>query len=474
MINRILIRIKVIQMLYSYLLTRSDFKIETAPDTASRDKRYAYAVYFDFLLFILELSGYNVTPNRQSPLHSIGPGNLLAGTKLAKSLASNDEIKAIIAKGNNNVELYESIALRVYNSIVTSSVFRDYKKIKSPEIKDEISFWCVIIKTILAKEQLLIDAARSNEIFTIKGFELGLNMLVETLANYCDMRTSFVNAQKSLEASFDKSHELYYSLLTLMVDLTKYQYQRIDAAKTKYLPTDEDLNPNTRFIDNELISSIERNPDYIAYQSQHHLTWSNDPILLKSLIDKIISSPMYDEYMSAPVNDYASDCKFWRNVLKNIIFTSDEFCEALETQSIYWNDDLQVIGTFVIKTIKHFAASEGNNVSLLPQFKDDEDARFGNKLFVDIVNNYDQYRGYIDKFIDSKEWDSERLAFMDTIIMSAAISELLIFPEIPIPVTLNEYIEIANSYSTAKSGQFINGIMFSIINYLKAEGLLNK
>ena len=99
---------------------------------------------------------------------------------------------------------------------------------------------------------------------------------------------------------------------------------------------------------------------------------------------------------------------------------------------------------------------------------------YGRQLFVETVNNFDTYRGYINKFINNEEWDAERLAFMDIIIISVAITELLKCPTIPLPVTLNEYIEIANCYSTSKSGQFINGILFSIINYLKSEGLLNK
>lgn len=474
MINRVLIRIKVVQMLYAYLLTRSEFKIETAPDTTSRDKKYAFSIYFDMLLFILELSGYSVKLTRKSPLQSLGQVNVLSEGKLAKALAEDSDIKAMIAKGNNHVELFDDIALRVYNSIVTSAAYRDFKKLKSSEIKDEAIFWNIIIRSIIVKEPLLIEAARGNEAFTMNGFEMGIEMLINTLTSCSDTRMSLVDACKSLTNSFDKSYDLYFSIFALMIDITKFQSQRIDAAKTKYLPTEEDLNPNTRFIDNELIKSIEYNPDFEKYQSKHQVAWTNDPILLKSLVDKIMASEIYEQYMTSPVNDYASDCMFWRNILKNVIFTSDEFNEALEAQSILWNDDLSVIGTFVIKTIKQFSSSNGANVSMLPQYKDLEDLEYGRQLFVETVNNFDTYRGYINKFINNEEWDAERLAFMDIIIISVAITELLKCPTIPLPVTLNEYIEIANCYSTSKSGQFINGILFSIINYLKSEGLLNK
>ncbi len=109
---------------------------------------------------------------------------------------------------------------------------------------------------------------------------------------------------------------------------------------------------------------------------------------------------------------------------------------------------------------------------MLPQYKDDEDARFGADLFVNVVENYDEYRTLVDNYVDNQAWDSERLAFMDVIIMSVAIAEMLNYPQIPIPVTLNEYIEIANSYSTPRSGKFINGVLYSIINHLKEEGRL--
>ena len=131
------------------------------------------------------------------------------------------------------------------------------------------------------------------------------------------------------------------------------------------------------------------------------------------------------------------------------------------------------MGTFVLKTIKQFA-NNGEKTLLLPQYKDEEDKQFGDILFTNAIKDSDIYRQYIDKFVNGGQWDPERLAFMDIIIMTTAIAEMIKFPLIPIPVTLNEYIEIANNYSTAKSGQFINGILYSVINYLKEEGILNK
>lgn len=456
-------------MLYSYLLTRSEFKIETMSGSATRDKKYAYSLYFDLILVILKLSGYNVGSNN-SYAHNYSAMN---ESKLAKSLISNNDIRENIIKGNNHIDLYDGVLQEIYNIIISSSAYKDYKKIKSPEIQDDVKFWNVILQTVIVRNNSFVGAARNNEDFTMKGFEMGVDMVVDTLTNYSDIRTSLSDAHKSLSKSLDKSYELYFSIFKLMIELTEMQYQRLDAAKLKYLPSVEDLNPNTRFVDNHLIKSVESNPDFLDYISKNPISWTDEPIFLKSMLDKILESDIYDAYMSASGSSYITDCEFWRNVLKNIIFNDDEFIEMLEAKSALWNDDLHVIGTFVIKSIKHFANTFGEDTRLIPQFKDEEDAEFGKTLFTETIKNFDLYRSYIDKFI-SEQWDSERLAFMDIVIMTAAITEMIKFPMIPIPVTLNEFIEIANGYSTPKSGQFINGILFSVINYLKEEGLLNK
>ena len=197
--------------------------------------------------------------------------------------------------------------------------------------------------------------------------------------------------------------------------------------------------------------------------------------MLKNLLDSVIASDIYRDYMSAPTEPtFADDAELWRKLFKSVILPSDDLAEALESRSVYWNDDLDIMGTFVIKTIKRFASSDNSNADLLPKYKDSEDEVFGPNLFVSAVRNRDMCRDLIDRFINEAAWDSDRLAFMDIVIMTAAITELLDYPAIPIPVTLNEYIEIANAYSTPRSGAFINGILYSVINHLRQEGRLIK
>ncbi len=474
MINRILIRIKVVQMLYSYLLTRNEFKIDTPPASAARDKRFAYQLYVDLLLFILELSGRSPIPGRKPLPDAVAKSDPLGQGRLIKALAANDDVKSLAAKASGDISVYHKALESVRDQLSGSALYRDYAKKRDSDITGEVRFWSVAVNTVIARNELFLEAARQNPLFTVKGFESGIRMFVETIDDYNDCQASFAGARKALAFSLDKAYELYYALLALMDELTRMQFRRMETAKNKYLPSDEELNPNTRFVDNRMIASLRQNPGYKGFLSKTPVSWNEEESLLKSLLDKLLGSELYAEYMSSEECGFVEDCNFWRGALKKIIFPSEELAEAMEAKSVYWNDDLQVIGTFVLKTVKRFAAAGDALSELLPQFKDAEDAAFGEKLFVGSVSNLDLYRGYIDKFMEGTQWDSDRLAFMDMVIMVVAITELVHFPQIPIPVTLNEYIEIANDYSTPKSGPFINGILFSVINHLKKEGVLTK
>lgn len=472
MINRILIRIKVVQMLYSYLLTRKEFKIESAPESVSRDKRYGYALYLDLLLLILELSGYNVSKDgAKSPMSAIS-NNPLKQLKALKSLYTYDEIKSIISRGSN-INDFDEVKLSLYNQIINSAVFKDFKKAKSAGIEDEVKLWVSIINTIISRDSQVTECMRKNSLFTLAGRDLAIKMLINTLSNYSDTKALLYNSKNALITSLDKANELYYKLLLLAVEITNMQTSRLEAAKNKYLPTADDINPNTKFIDNQFIEAIVNHSEMHEYLSKNPISWENDYVLVRTLLDRIISSEIYEKYMAEKTSDFAADCEFWRDIFKNIILQSEELSESLEAQSVYWNDDLVTMGTFVLKSIRQFT-NGGKDVKLLPKFKDDEDAEFGPQLFDATITNAEQYKEYIDRFVNESNWDPDRLAFMDIVIMLTAITEITHFPLIPLPVSLNEYIEIANYYSTPKSGQFINGILYSIINYLKSEGKLNK
>ena len=275
-----------------------------------------------------------------------------------------------------------------------------------------------------------------------------------------------------LKDSLDKAYELYYYLLTLPIELTKLQERRIEAAKGKYMPSEEEMNPNMRFVENTFVSSLMLSQPLQEMVKAFSLTWNEDEVYLRLILDKILKSDIYEEYMTKESVSDNDDIEFWRQVMKKVVLPDEDLAELLESKSVYWNDDIDIVGTFVVKTIKRFASDE--EMPFLPQYKDEEDAQFAELLFVNAVKNKERYMELIDKFVKKSSWDTERLAFMDVVILYVALAELEKVPSVPAVVTINEFVEMAKCYSTPNSGQFINGILYSIIKHLKNEGLLNK
>lgn len=474
MVNRILIRRKVVQMLYSYLLTQSEFKIDTAPETTSKDKKYAYSVYIDLILLIIELSGLRIRRHDGTLTPEIVTDKLIAKNRVGKALFDNDIIKEAISKGAADINCFDELLQSLSDKIVKSSAYRDYKKIKSPDLGDDVKFWTTIINSLFVSDDELQSTLKSDNGFTLTGFESGIEMLTRSLNSYRDIQMSYSKALKDLAASLDKSYELYYSIFMLIIAITDEQYLKLENAKTKFLATHEELNPDTRFVDNKLVECLRENPQLKTYLEQHPISWDNDPALIKSLLDQILESKIYRRYMKLDNVTFADDCELWRDILRYIIFPSDEFDEALENKSIYWNDDLNTTGTFVLKTLKHAATSADACIDFLPQFKDEEDSKFGPELFKLAVANREEYRNYIDMFINTEQWDPERIAFMDIVVIITALAEILNFPAIPLAVSMNEYTDIANNYSSARSGKFVNGVLYSIACHLNQQGTLSK
>jgi len=280
------------------------------------------------------------------------------------------------------------------------------------------------------------------------------------------------SAEKELFFSLAKAYDLYNYLLMLMIALTNYAQKRIDVAKAKLAPTSDELLPNMKFVENKFIAQLEVNKQLTEFINNQKKTWANDQELIKEIYDKIVASDIYKEYMASEDSSYEADRELWRKLYKSLIFNNDSLDQTLEDQSLYWNDDKEIVDTFVLKTIKRFEEKNGSAQPLLPEFKDDEDQEFARRLFRRALLNSDYYRHLIGD--NTKNWDLDRVAFMDVIIMQCALAEILSFPNIPISVSLNEYLEIAKLYSTPKSGGFINGTLDGIVNQLKKEGKLAK
>lgn len=279
-------------------------------------------------------------------------------------------------------------------------------------------------------------------------------------------------AEKELFFSLSKAYDLYNYLLLLMVEVTKQANKRLNAAKNKLVPTKEELFPNTKFVENRFIAQLEVNKQLLEFSNNQKKTWENEADFVKTLCDKILESDIYKEYMASETSSYEEDRELWRKLYKNIIFNNIELDQVLEDQSLYWNDDKEIVDTFVLKTIKRFDEKNGAKQELLPEFKDEEDQDFARRLFRRTILNADYYRHLISE--NTKNWDLDRVVFMDVVIMQIALAEILSFPNIPVSVSLNEYVEIAKLYSTPKSGGFINGTLDGIVNSLKKENKLTK
>ena len=279
-------------------------------------------------------------------------------------------------------------------------------------------------------------------------------------------------AEKELFFSLSKAYDLYNYLLLLMVEITKQAERKQNAAKAKLLPTAEELYPNTKFVDNRFVAQLEVNEQLRQFSESQKKTWENESEFVKSLCEKIMATDVYKEYMEAETSSYEEDRELWRKIYKTVIFNNDDLDQVLEDQSLYWNDDKEIVDTFVLKTIKRFEEKNGAKQPLLPEFKDDEDQDFARRLFRRAILNADYYRHLISE--NTKNWDLDRVAFMDVVIMQIALAEILSFPNIPVSVSLNEYVEIAKLYSTPKSGGFINGTLDGIVNILKQDNKLTK
>ena len=281
---------------------------------------------------------------------------------------------------------------------------------------------------------------------------------------------SLIKAEKELLFSVGKSYELYHLILLLILEIATYTEKRIEIKKSKHFPTEEELNPNTQFILNPIISKLRENNSFLRYIDQHHMSWANYPELIKHLYTKMVESEEYERYMSSSNVSFSEHRNYIYFIIESVLVSNEYLNQILEERSIFWNDDIDFAAGMAVKTIGK--CKESNSVKMFPIYKDEEDRKFLIDLFRKTVINGEEHKELIKKF--TKNWDFDRIATMDILIMQMAITEAIEFPSIPTKVTLNEYIEIAKYYSTEKSSMFINGILDNVFQTLKAEKLIKK
>lgn len=294
-----------------------------------------------------------------------------------------------------------------------------------------------------------------------------LKIVQITYAYYQNGGKNIDTAEKELFFSLAKAYDLYNYLLLLMVDINRIAIRSVETAQNRYNRIQEGEQPNTKFIENRFITQLEVNKQLLEFQEGQKRNWSNEEEFVRSLYNQIIETDYYKEYMADPTSSYSQDRELWRKIYKNIICNNERLESLLEDMSLYWNDDKYIVDTFVLKTIKRFDESKGADQELLPEFKDEEDREFAHRLFRNTLLNADYYRKLISD--NTKNWEFNRIALMDLVIMQIALAEIQTFPNIPLSVSLNEYVDIAKMYSTPRSGSYVNGLLDSISKKLIAE-----
>lgn len=279
------------------------------------------------------------------------------------------------------------------------------------------------------------------------------------------------NAEKELLFSLSKAYDLYNYMLQLIVAVTKEARKRYDVELARALREGAEA-PSQKFAFNRLAVQLEENKMLGDWIDAKHSSWDDDIEFVRKLYTNITASEAFQEYMASEEDNYEADREAWRKFYKNFVMNNEELDALLEEKSLYWNDDKEVVDTFVLKTIKRFEQENKADQELLPEYKDLEDRDFARKLFRSTILNCDQYQRYMSDA--SRNWDFSRLAYMDVVIMQIAIAEMVNFPNIPASVTINEYVDLAKVYSTPRSGGYVNGMLDNIGRFLIDRGIIAK
>ena len=293
-----------------------------------------------------------------------------------------------------------------------------------------------------------------------------------TYAYYQNGSKNIDTAEKELLFSLSKAYDLYNYLLALIVGITHESRRHLEVAQAR-AKREGTPEPSQKFAYNRFALQVESNHMLNDFLEAQKKNWDQEqPEFLRKIYNQITESQIYKDYMNDPEDSYDADRELWRKLYRTLIQNNEDLDSLLEEQSLYWNDDKEVVDTFVLKTIKRFEEKNQARQELLPEYDSEEDKDYARKLFRATIMNGDEYQHYMSEA--SRNWDFNRLAYMDIVIMQIAIAEMLTFPSIPISVTINEYVEIAKLYSTPRSGGYINGMLDTIAHHLVETGRLLK
>lgn len=304
------------------------------------------------------------------------------------------------------------------------------------------------------------------------------------------------SAEQELMLSIKRSYDLYHFILLLLIELADIAHEKVILSRQKKMPSPEDLNPNVRFSENRVIKQL-RNNEYLKaycsptpalwtkknrinsfsslsrYLGTQGLSWASYPEVPKIVFNELTTWDGYSEYMNSADDSYKADMRFVKDIITQFLPASEELESALEELSVYWNDDLPFVAIMLKNSLARFREKDsGESISFPPLFSNEDDERYVKVLLRKAIIKSDIYSQIIDR--NTTNWEVERIALMDRLVMLLAVTEIIEFPEVPVKVTLNEYIEISKNYCTAKSSTFVNGILDKIVREMRQNGSFTK
>jgi N utilization substance protein B len=284
---------------------------------------------------------------------------------------------------------------------------------------------------------------------------------------------SIEKEEKFLLYSIDNILDLYLTMLSSLMEIGKKEAIFIEKSGKKHITTSQERNPNKKFINNTILQILsENNSLSIALENRKINHWELNEDYIQILLDSIKNSNLYAKYMANTVNNFEEDKQFILDIFTELIVPNEKLYEFLEDNKLTWIDDIPVVNTQIIKQLKLIKSAKDEAFKVPKLFKDQEDQEFVTNLFrKTVLNERELAKEYVDK---TPNWDSERIAEIDTIVLKMAICEFVKFPSIPVKVTINEYLEIAKEYSTPKSSIFINGILDNLVKEFEIANKLNK
>ncbi len=302
--------------------------------------------------------------------------------------------------------------------------------------------------------------------------------VIQTLfAFYKDGEKSSLTARKELLKSFSDTYSLYMLMLAFGEELIRCAEEHIEENKTRAAITHQAYTPNRNFVNSAVAQQLFNNSRLRNYLNEHHLYWDAAHSSISAIYKQLLEAPYYTEFMAKEAPSYDDDKQLWRKIFGTLLLNNPELESALEELEVVldyqnWTTDIDLVLTYVVKTIKRFKAERGDDQELLEMFDSEAELLFAKDLLRLAIEHADEYKEMV--VAAAQNWEAERIAYMDHMILLAAITEIIHFNDIALEISMNEYIELSKEYSSEKSYTFINGILNKVVKDLKQEGKLFK